>query len=222
MKNLILKAEKRSIVGRKVKKLRREGILPGNLYGKKIKSTSLQVRLEDFIKVFREAGETGIVDLVVNGKKNPVLIHNVQLDPVTDTPLHVDFLKVDLKEKVQARIPVELVGESPAEEKGLGTVVLYIDEIEVEALPGDLPDKFEVDLSKLEAVDQTVTIKDVVTDSSKVQVKADPDQILVKVEPPKEVKEEVPPEEVPTEKPEEAEEVERKEVPDELSQNLQK
>lgn len=210
MKSITLKAERRSLIGRKVKKLRREGILPANLYGKKIKSSPLQVKLEDFLKVYKELGETGVVDLVIDGEKKPVLIHNVQFDPVSDTPLHVDFLKVDLKEKVQARIPVLLVGKSPAEEKGLGTVVLYIDEIEVEALPADLPDKFEIDLSKLDAVDQIVTIKDVVSDSSKVQVKADPEQILVKVEPVKEVKEELPAE-VPTEKPEEEKEEERAE-----------
>src|SRR3990167_6090633 len=116
-------------------------------YGKKIKSESVQVDASEFMKVYREVGETGLVELVLDGKHKPVLVHNVQLDPVTDVVLHADLLQVDLKEKVTAQVRVELTGESPAEKQGLGTVVQYVDEIEVEALPGDLPDKFEVDAS---------------------------------------------------------------------------
>src|SRR3990167_9496732 len=186
-----LKAEKRSIEGRKVKKLRSEGILPANIFGKKVKSQSVQVNLAEFQKVYKEVGETGLVELQVNGEKRPVLIHNLQLDPVSDSALHVDFLQVDLKSKVTAQIPVELVGEAPAEKQGLGTVVQYIDEIEVEALPTDLPDKFEINLASLVEVDQSVLVKDIPIDGKKVEVKTDVEQILVKDEPPHEEKEEV-------------------------------
>ncbi|MEM2145264.1 MAG: 50S ribosomal protein L25 [Candidatus Jordarchaeaceae archaeon] len=210
MNRLTLVAEKRKIVGRKVKKLRREGILPANLYGKKIKSQEVQVKLSDFEKVYKEAGETGLVELVVNGDKKPVLIHNVQFDPIQDNPLHVDFLQVDLKEKVTAQIPVELVGESPAEKQGLGTVVQYVDEIEVEALPVDLPDKFEIDASRLSEVDQAVLVKDLRVDSKKVEVKVDPEQIIAKVEPPRKEEEVAP--KAPAEEEEEEVEV-AKEVP---------
>lgn len=190
MNKLILKAEKRHITGRKVKKLRKDGILPANIYGKKVESLAVQVGMGDFQKVFKDAGETGLVELVVNGNKKPVLIHNVQFDPVTSNPIHADFLQVDLKEKVTAQVPVELVGASPAEKQGLGTVVQYIDEIEVEALPADLPDKFEVDASRLTEVDMAVLVKDLPLDKTKVEIKEDLEQILVKVEPPR--KEEVP------------------------------
>jgi large subunit ribosomal protein L25 len=200
-----LKAEKRKISGRKVKTLRNEGLLPANIYGKKVKSLAIQVAQIEFEKVYKEAGETGIVELAVGKEKRPVLINNVQVHPVTDLPLHVDFLQIDLKEKVTADVPVELIGESPAEKSGLGTVVQYLNEIEVEALPGDLPEKFEIDLSKLTEVDQSVFIKDLAADTKKVEVKADADQILVKVEPPRKEEEELPPVEVEGEEGEKAE-----------------
>lgn len=189
MPKTILKAEKRTLEGRKVKKLRKEGILPGNVSGKKIKSEAVQVNLKDFEKTFKEIGETGLLTLVVGTEEKPVLIHNLQYHPITDEPLHVDFLQVDLKEKVEAEIPVELVGESPAEKQALGTVVQYINEIKVESLPGDLPEKFEVDVTALAEVDQSIFVKDLKYDKSKVEIKDDLEAILAKVEPPQ--KEEV-------------------------------
>lgn len=193
MDKLVLKAEKRKTFGRKVKKLREGGVLPANIYGKKIKSQAVKVDLTDFEKVFKESGETGLVELALGNQKRPVLIHNVQLDPVRDIPLHADFMQVDLKEKVTAQVPVELFGESPAEKQGLGTVVQYIDEIEVSALPTDLPEKYELDLSQLTEVNQTIGVKDLPADKGKVEILSDPEQVLVKVEPPREEEEEAPP-----------------------------
>lgn len=189
MPKTTLKAEERKIEGRKVKNLRKEGILPGNVYGKKIKSLAVQVGLKDFEQTYKEIGETGLLTLIVGTEEKPVLIHNLQYHPITDEPLHVDFLQVDLKEKVEADIPVELSGESPAEKQALGTVVQYINEIKVEALPGDLPEKFEVDISALAEVDQSIFVKDIKYDKSKVEIKGDLEAVLAKVEPPQ--KEEV-------------------------------
>ena len=217
MQKTTLKAEKRKVLGRKVKKLRREGVLPANIYGKKIKSLSIKFPVVDFEKVYKAAGETGIVEIAIGKQKKPVLISNVQLDPVTDKPLHVDFHQVDLKEKTTADVPIELIGESPAEKQGLGTVVQSINEIEVEALPKDLPDKFEIDLSKLVKVEQTVQVKDLVVDTKKVKILAEAEQMIVKVEPPRKEEEVAPPppeEEVPEEAEKEApseEEVEKAE-----------
>lgn len=180
-----LKAEKRKILGQKVKTLRKEGVLPANIYGKKVKSLAIQIPMNEFEKVYKEAGETGIIEIAVDSSKRPVLINNVQVHPVTDIPIHVDFLQIDLKEKVTADVPVDLIGESPAEKSGLGTVVQQINEIEVEALPTDLPEKFEVDLSKLTKVDMAVLVKDLDVDKKKVEIKSDVEQILVKVEPPR-------------------------------------
>jgi len=192
MDTLTLKAEKRSVLGRKVKKIRTEGLIPANVFGKKIKSVSIQVKSTEFKKTYKETGETGLLELHINGDKKPVLVHNVQLDPVSDEVLHIDFLQVNLKEKVTAEIPIELANESPAEKQGLGTVVQYMDEVEVEALPTDLPEKFEVDIDKLTEVDQTIYLKDLKYDKDKVEIKEDLEKIVAKVEPVKEEKEEIP------------------------------
>lgn len=190
-----LKAQTRKITGRKVKNLRKEGVLPGNIYGKKVKSVSVQVSLKDFEKVYKEVGETGLISLEIEKEKEarPVLIHNLQLNPVTDAPIHADFLQVDLKEKVSAEVPVELTGESPAEKQALGTVVLMLNEIEVEALPANLPEKFEIDRGALTEVDQVVKVSDLKVDRSKVEIKMGEEEIVVKVEPPQKVEEVAPP-----------------------------
>src|SRR3990172_8122762 len=148
-----LKVEKRAVVGKRVKKLRREGILPANIYGKEFKSTSVQVPVKDFLKVFSEVNETGLVDLDYDSQTLPVLIHNVQIDPRTQTPVHADFFKVNLKEKITARVPVVAVGEAKAVVDKIGLLEQPVAELEVEALPTDLPEKIEVNVEALNAVE---------------------------------------------------------------------
>lgn len=202
MEKIQLKSKPRKLIGRKVKTLRAGGLLPANIYGKKIKSTAVSVDTKEFIEAFKKAGETGLINLEVEGEKanRAVLVANLQIDPVSDKPIHVDFHQVDLKEKVTAAVSIEVVGESPAEKTGVGTVVTYLDEVEVEALPADLPEKFIVDISGLTEVDQAIYIKDLQADRAKIELRADPETIIAKVEPPQ--KEEVvapPAEAVPTE-----------------------
>jgi large subunit ribosomal protein L25 len=192
MDKITLSAEKRLFEGRKVNQLRKKGIIPANIFGRDVKSTSIQVGLKDFEKIFNKAGETNIVEININKEVRPVLVHNVQINPVTDEVLHVDFLQVDLKKKVSAEVPIEITGESPAEKQSLGTVVRYIDKIEVKALPAEIPDSFVVDISGMSEVDQMIQVKDLKVDVSKVEVETEPDSIIVKVEPPKEEKEELP------------------------------
>lgn len=199
MKSIKLKSIKRDLYGRKVKKLRKEGLIPANIFGKKIKSQAISVDANEFEKVFKEAGETQIIDL--SGK--PVLVSNVTSDPVSDLLLHIDFRQVDLTQKVTAQVPVEVIGESPAEKQSLGTVVVQIDEVEVEALPADLPEKLTVDISILEEVDQAIFVKNLKV-SSKVVVKEDKDSIVVKVEPPQKEEEVVAPKPVEGEVPAES------------------
>lgn len=189
MDKQILKGEVRKITGRKVKNLRLQGIIPGNIFGKKIKSESVQVNYKEFAEIYKKVGETGLLTLVIGSSEKPVLVHNLQVNPVSDVPVHVDFLQVDLKEKVEAEVPVELTGESPAEKQAIGTVVQHLNEIKVEALPMDLPEKFEVDTSTLSEVDQAILVKDLKFDRSKVTIMTDENEIVVKVEPPQ--KEEV-------------------------------
>ncbi|KKQ36097.1 MAG: 50S ribosomal protein L25 [Candidatus Woesebacteria bacterium GW2011_GWA1_37_7] len=199
MAKLVLEAQERKETGRKVKRLRKQGILPANIYGNKVKSLAISVSLDDFKKIFKEAGETNVIELKVGKDTRPVLIHNLQVDPVSDIPIHADLLQVDLKVKVTAKIPVVLVGESPAEKQGLGIVVQYIDEVEVEALPMDLPEKFELDATKLENIDGQYQVKDLVYEKSKITVSDDPENVIAKIEESKkeeEIVEEKPTEEV--------------------------
>lgn len=199
---LKLKAEKRKVSGRKVRKLRREGILPANIYGKKVKSQAVKLDLRTFLPIYQEVGETGIVNLTLKGetKTRPVLIHNVQLDPVTDQPLHADFYQVDLKKKVATEVPIELAGESPAVKEKVGILIQPLTEVEVEALPTELPDKFEVDISGLKKVDDAVAVGDIKVPKG-VKILTGGKQILAKIEPPAKEEEVAPPpeEEVPAE-----------------------
>jgi len=204
-----LKAEKRKIIGRKVKALRQEGLLPANIYGKKVKSQAVQLDLKSFLPVYQEVGETGVVELQIRGdpKIRPVLIHNVQLSPVTDQPVHADFYQVSLKEKVATEIPIELIGESPAVKEKLGVLIQPLAEVEVEALPTELPDKFQVEIGQLKKVDDAFVVGDLKT-PKEVKILTDSKEILAKIEPlAKEEKpvEEEAPEEVSAEEGEAAE-----------------
>jgi len=205
MKKLELKVQKRKILGRKVKNLRTEGILPANIFGKKVKSTSLQISLKEFLNIFEEAGETGVIYLTIEGEKEsrPVLISNIQKSPVLGEALHVEFRQIDLTEKVEVAVPVEFIGEAPAVDKG-GIVVHLLDEVKVEALPNDLPDKIEIDISTLEEIGQGIIIKDLKIDREKIKVLDDENQLVVQTEEPAK-------EEEPTPVPAEGEEGETKE-----------
>lgn len=210
-----LKVEKRKTTGRKVKLLRREGVLPANIYGKKVKSQAVQLDLKSFLPVYQAVGETGVVSLQLKGetKIRPVLIHSVQIDPVTDRPLHADFYQVSLKEKVTTEIPIELVGESPAVKEKVGILIQPLSEVEVEALPTDLPDKFEIDIGKLKGVDDAVLVADLQVPEG-VKVLTGTKQILAKIEPPTKEEEIAPPPEEARPEPVEGE-VPPEEVPEE-------
>lgn len=187
-----LPVEKRKLEGRKVKGLRGQGILPANIFGKGIKSLAVQVSQKEFDDIYRLVGETGIVDVQVKGeeKVRPILIHNLQVDHVTDLPLHADLHQVDLKETISANIPVELVGEAPAVSQKIGILIQQLSEVEVEALPDNLPDKFEIDVSSLAAVGDAILVENIKMPTG-VKILTSPKEVLAKIEPP--AKEEVAP-----------------------------
>lgn len=160
MKKHTLIATKRELLGRKVKKVRAKSHIPATVYGKNVKSVSVSVAADRFVQTYDEVGETGLVDLSIDGSIRPVLIHNVQKDPVTWSILHVEFHQVDLKVKVHANVPLVTIGESPAVTQKKGVVLRILDEIEVEALPTDLVEKIDVDVTGLSEVNQEIKIKD--------------------------------------------------------------
>lgn len=180
MKKHKLQAQKRELFGRKVRKLRREGLLPATVYGKKIKSISLAVAKSAFEKVYAEVGETGLIELNLGEEVRPVLIHNVQIDPVDSNMLHIEFFQVDLKEKVHTKVPLVFVGESAAVAQKQGVLLTVLDEVEVEALPAELPEKIEVDVSGLSQVNQELKVSELSVPSG-VTVLTDAGLTVVKV-----------------------------------------
>lgn len=182
MKKHILKGILRTLSGRKVRGLRRDGFVPGTIYGKHIPSASLSVGIAEFSRVWEQARESGLIDLTLDGHVRPVLIHNVQKDAVKGTPLHVEFFQVNLKEKVRTKVPVELVGESAAVTGKIGTILTVLDELEVESLPTDLPENISLDVSMLSQVGQEVKVS-AITAPAGVTIMTEPGLTVVKVAP---------------------------------------
>jgi len=176
MKREKVSVEKRKILGKKVKKLRREGILPANVYGKDMKSLAVQLPQKDFEKVFKKAGETGLVDVIVDSQTIPVLIHNVQTDYL-ENYLHADFFKVNLKEKVKTMVPILITGEPKAVVDKVGLLMNILSEVEVEALPEELPENIGVNVA---TVDEQITVGDLKTPKG-VVILTDPSQVIVKI-----------------------------------------
>ena len=179
MKRYKLKVEERKVLGKQVKKLRREGILPCNIYGKGIKSTAVQVPHKEFDAVYKEAGETGLVDVELGEKVTPVLIHNMQKD-FRGNVLHADFFQVNLKEKVKTMVPLETVGEPKAVLDKIGLLMNILSEVEVEALPAELPENIEVNVAHLANIDDQVTVADLKVPEG-VTVLTEPEQVISKI-----------------------------------------
>ncbi len=180
MKKYTLQAQKRTVVGRKVKNLRKAGQLPATVYGKKVKSESLTVPSDAFAKVYAQAGETGLVELTVGNDTKPTLIHTVQKDPVDGRLLHIEFFQVDLKEKVKTKVPLEFAGEAAAVVNKVGALLRVLDELEVEALPTELPEKIVVEVTRLAEVGQEIKVSDIQVPSG-VAVLTDAGLTVVKV-----------------------------------------
>lgn len=185
MKEIKLSAQKREITGRKVKQVRAKGLIPANVFGKKIKSLAVSLKKEDFEKVFKEAGETAVVKLLVEGEKEerPILIQNIQRDPLDESTLHVDLRQIILTEKIKAMVPVVISGEAPAVQQKLGILIQTVSEIEVEALPLDLPEHFLVDVTKLNNVGDQIALKDLDFDKKKVEPQIGGETVLARIEP---------------------------------------
>ncbi len=185
MNRIPLKAEERMVLGKKVRVLRRDGFIPGHVFGKKVETENISVKMKDFIAVLEEAGETGVIDLRIGAEKvRPVMIKDVAHDPTRGQILNIDFYQVDLTQKVTVPVPVVLIGEEP-ESVHLGeTVVLQtISELQVEALPTDLVENIEVDITgKLKEIGDAITVDNLVYDREKLHILAEPDEVIIKLD----------------------------------------
>lgn len=140
--------------------LRAAGQLPAVFYGFKKDSTNLSIKKVDFTKVFREVGETNTLTLDTPSGKFDALIHEVQHDPISNEPIHVDFLSVDMTKEIEVDVPFEFIGESAAVKNG-GILVKIMHEVKVSALPKNVPHGFTVDITALEANDSVIQLKDI-------------------------------------------------------------
>ncbi len=170
----------REILGKKVKSLRAQGLVPAVLYGHSVKGLPLTIQSRDFEKIWPEAGESTIIDLKIHGQTKKVLIHDLARDHLTDKIIHIDFYEVKMDEKIKVHIPLVFVGESAAVKTEEGALVKNIQEVEVEALPQDLPHQIEVDISHLQALGDIIYIKDLKT-SAKAKLLAEPDEVVASI-----------------------------------------
>jgi large subunit ribosomal protein L25 len=160
MSELVLHAKQRTVLGRQVKALRREGLLPAVLYGTGIEPVPLELDMLEANKVLSSLGSSTLVSLKVGRATHQVLVREIQRDVIRWDLMHVDFLKVAMDEVIRTSVPVELVGEAPAIRELGGVLVTGLAEIEVEALPSDLPDRMTVDLEILAEIDDNITVGD--------------------------------------------------------------
>ncbi len=193
---LELKAQIRETLGRKVKSLRKEGIIPAVVYGPGHKPISIQIDYGEFGKVFEKAGESTLIKLKIQNPASPaggpkskeeiknVLIHDIATDPVRDKFTHVDFYQVRMDKVTTAEVPLVFEGEAPAVKNLEGVLVKNITEIEVEALPANLPHEIKVDISNLNTFDDLIHIKDLRVPEG-VKILANPGEIVVSVLPPR-------------------------------------
>jgi len=156
----VIKAKKRDL-DIKLDILRRGGEIPAVFYGAGKETTSISVPIVEFKKIWREAGESSAIKVEVADKNIDVLIHEVQVDPVTSEPIHVDFLVIDMKKKIQVNVPLVFEGISNAVKSGIGNLVKVLHEVEIEALPSELPHNLVVDISKLNTLEDSVIVSDI-------------------------------------------------------------
>ena len=183
MERIELQAKIRELVGKSQNSLRREGFLPSVIYGHNFESLPIQIKYSDFEKVFKKAGESTLINLKINDKDEPVVIKDIQKDPVSDKIIHADFYKVNLKEKIKAKVPLIMKGESEAVKAG-GILIRIINELEVEALPQDLPHELQIDISRLQNFGDHILIKDISV-SDKVKIEANLEDVVALVQEPR-------------------------------------
>lgn len=184
-----LTATKRSKTD-KLSSIRNNGMVPAVVYGAQVENTTISVEKVAFEKVFKLVGETSTIVLEINDEKKGVikvdaLIHDIQVDPIKGFPIHVDFLAVDMNKPVEVSVPVEFIGIAKAEKDGLGVLVKVIHELEVEALPKDIPHNIEIDISILETLDSQILVKDITLPKG-VLMKTGEDEVIALIAPMKE------------------------------------
>ncbi|TET51910.1 MAG: 50S ribosomal protein L25 [Anaerolineales bacterium] len=182
--NVELGAEERTVLGKQVKHLRREGFVPGVLYGRGFDSVALQFEEKALAGVLSQVGGSQLIAVNVQGKKKPemALIREVHRDVIRGNVLHIDLYRVLMTEKITTEVPLMVVGVSPVTEMNEGILLHGVSSIEVQCLPGDLVDTIEVDLTSLLEVDAAILVRDLAVPAG-IEVLTDPDETVARVAP---------------------------------------
>src|SRR4029079_10668272 len=157
-----LELETRTVVGKKVNRLRRAGVLPATVYGKGVGPFTVQMSVRGFNEAYRRARKTSLVDLTIPGQPvQSAFIHTLQRHPVSRAILHADFLVVDLMTEISVEVPIHLIGESELVERGDAALNQVLNTLSVRALPAELPSYIEVDISVLDSLDKSIHVRDI-------------------------------------------------------------
>ena len=183
---ITLELEPRTMLGKKVKKLRREGIIPVHIYGPDADSRPLQCQGQRLVQVLYQAGGNTAIAISIKGESGNLLAfaREIQWEPLRDTILHVDFLLADINRPVTAQVPIVLIGESPGARSVGGTVVHQFRQLDVQALPLEMPGQIEFNLDVLTEVDGVVRVSDLNV-SDNVTVLTDSEELVARVELPR-------------------------------------
>lgn len=175
-----LKASARQPLGKRSRRVLREGKLPAILYGHNTEPTPILLDKLEFQKVFVKSGRTHLVDLAIDGRTEKVLVREIQTHPRRLGPIHVDFYQVDLQEKIEVEVPIHLVGESAPVKRGDADIMQPLHTIRVECLPSDIPEALEVDITPLEEIEMELRVSDLIVPKN-VTVLEDPEELVVKI-----------------------------------------
>ena len=175
-----LNVQTRKILGKKVDALRKQGLIPAELYGHKLDNLHLTVPKKEFSKIFKEAGESTVIKLKTEDKEFNVLVHDIDKNVLTDEISHIDFYAVKKDEKIKVRAPLRFIGESAAVKEKGAILIKAVHELEIEALPDDLLHHIEVDISKLIDLNMSILVKDLKI-NPKVKVSANPETVIASV-----------------------------------------
>ncbi len=186
MADFKLVASRRLVLGKRVKRLRDQGLLPAVIYGPGREALPLEIRTQDFITIYDRAGTSSLVDLKIDDlPPAKVLMHEPDRDSLSGRPIHVDLFSVKMTEKIKTEIPLRFIGVSEAVEGLDGTLITNLTELEVECLPTDLAPEIEVDLSKLKTFDDQILIRDIALPKGIELTDSDPELAVAIVNPPK-------------------------------------
>lgn len=180
MDNPKLNAQKRELVGKRVKVLRRAGQLPGVLYGAGMVSAPIELDARASRRLLSRASRSTLIELALDGETHSVLVREIQRDVLRGDYLHVDFQKVAMDVRIRAEVPIDLIGEAPASEEAGAVLLTGLTSVEVEALPGDLPDRIAVDLESLKEIDDSITVADLYL-GDEVSILAESDELVARV-----------------------------------------